>query len=989
MEQIHAAGEGRQVEITSEAEYKKAAERAKHEERVAKREMTKNKVAGGFAAGVQGLMKWVGYLGIALMAAQMIWSGIQFLRDLDEDAKKAREETKKLTEALGTLNEELERMKTIRGEAILGAAESLEQAGNAFQSVDIAKKLREYNKEVDKGLSRKTHKEFKELGKSLEYMSPQFADLAKELEAGNEISDTSIKKYTQMSNAMIDASQASKMLEENTKSLNAALTKAVGKYGKLPYQDLQKNITSQLDIYNRMIGGLKGETNSITGGAREFDTGLAGQVAQRSGELTGLPNAAEIAALQRTANTSVITDMQQSDEYKELNWFMKAMATSGAANIAQHGVSASDFKDSEAGEAKAKLEDFAQRLGVTKEELLRPASVDDKGRAVDSGLDKALKRATAQQREWASELEIAVKKKSHLVELEKDIAVYVAKGMKNQKTALEISRATVESKLRGVSSAEKEIQNTLKTRAIQLKAEQAHERHLAAKANLHNVEAGIEDQILEAQRSMADLNEEEGRDRALSVEQLDELVEIKKRLRDDTNLELKAAKASIGFTEEEWEIAKLSTSLSVIQVASANSLLRIKRDLVDVERSITIEKQKQALEDARRSATGFNTVAGEYADKKAKVGGMQTVLDAEITKRTALEEALKREFGVSNDAFTQTTQLPGEEGSVSTDIAAFKGIGEGKVDFSALTAFKDDGTLTQKQKDFNDQLKAYQQLANQIAIDGQKITEQTNAYSGEEAMKALELETDKMKMWEKRVYTMNPIENAYQEIRQQYLKEGIELEDESNKNLRDRARAVAETQANLKVEQELMNGISSTIENGFVSMFQSLVDGSKSFKDSMKDLAKSVLADLAAMYLKAAALKFMMAFMPGGGSVMKFLGNPSGSGRYGGELTGPGYATGGIANGPNSGYQATLHGREAVVPLGNDRSIPVDIRGASGNTVNVSISMQGGQSQTSASGGGDMQALGRSIGGLVQQHLQTEMRPGGLLNRQGAKGRGG
>ena len=31
----------------------------------------------------------------------------------------------------------------------------------------------------------------------------------------------------------------------------------------------------------------------------------------------------------------------------------------------------------------------------------------------------------------------------------------------------------------------------------------------------------------------------------------------------------------------------------------------------------------------------------------------------------------------------------------------------------------------------------------------------------------------------------------------------------------------------------------------------------------MKDLTKSVLADLAAMYLKAAALKFMLAFMPG------------------------------------------------------------------------------------------------------------------------------
>ena len=34
-----------------------------------------------------------------------------------------------------------------------------------------------------------------------------------------------------------------------------------------------------------------------------------------------------------------------------------------------------------------------------------------------------------------------------------------------------------------------------------------------------------------------------------------------------------------------------------------------------------------------------------------------------------------------------------------------------------------------------------------------------------------------------------------------------------------------------------------------------------------------------------------------------------------------------------------------------------------------------------------MQALGRQIGGLVQQHLQVEMRPGGLLNKMGSSGR--
>ena len=184
-----------------------------------------------------------------------------------------------------------------------------------------------------------------------------------------------------------------------------------------------------------------------------------------------------------------------------------------------------------------------------------------------------------------------------------------------------------------------------------------------------------------------------------------------------------------------------------------------------------------------------------------------------------------------------------------------------------------------------------------------------------------------------------------------------------------------------------MDGIQSTLENGFVSMFQSLVDGTKSFKDSMKDLAKSVLADLAAMFLKAAALKMMLAFMPGGDSVMSFLQGK----RYGGQTTpgGKGYASGGIADGPNSGYLATLHGREAVVPLGNDRSIPVEMRGGGGggNTVNVSISMNGqGQGSSQVSGDG-MQGLGRSIGNMVQQHLQQEMRPGGLLNHQGTKGR--
>jgi hypothetical protein len=38
-----------------------------------------------------------------------------------------------------------------------------------------------------------------------------------------------------------------------------------------------------------------------------------------------------------------------------------------------------------------------------------------------------------------------------------------------------------------------------------------------------------------------------------------------------------------------------------------------------------------------------------------------------------------------------------------------------------------------------------------------------------------------------------------------------------------------------------------------------------------------------------------------------------------------GFDDGGIAEGPKSGYPATLHGTEAVVPLSDNRSIPVSM----------------------------------------------------------------
>jgi ribosomal protein S8E len=49
------------------------------------------------------------------------------------------------------------------------------------------------------------------------------------------------------------------------------------------------------------------------------------------------------------------------------------------------------------------------------------------------------------------------------------------------------------------------------------------------------------------------------------------------------------------------------------------------------------------------------------------------------------------------------------------------------------------------------------------------------------------------------------------------------------------------------------------------------------------------------------------------------------------KMGGSGYRDGGIASGPTSGYTTTLHGTEAIVPLPNGKTIPVEMAGFSNN----------------------------------------------------------
>ena len=93
------------------------------------------------------------------------------------------------------------------------------------------------------------------------------------------------------------------------------------------------------------------------------------------------------------------------------------------------------------------------------------------------------------------------------------------------------------------------------------------------------------------------------------------------------------------------------------------------------------------------------------------------------------------------------------------------------------------------------------------------------------------------------------------------------------------------------------------------------------------------------------------------------------------------YSMGGVASGPNSGYPAMLHGTEAVVPLPNGRSIPVEMQGGMGGVNNVTINVDAGGNASSTGNEEQGRALGMAIQAAVMETIQREKRPGGVLSR--------
>ena len=183
---------------------------------------------------------------------------------------------------------------------------------------------------------------------------------------------------------------------------------------------------------------------------------------------------------------------------------------------------------------------------------------------------------------------------------------------------------------------------------------------------------------------------------------------------------------------------------------------------------------------------------------------------------------------------------------------------------------------------------------------------------------------------------------------------------------------------------QLGMSIGNSLASSMQSAFDGLIQGTMSAKEAFASMAKSILSNIAKMISELLVAKLLTSAL-GGTGFGTFLGIPA---RTGGmfEPT-PGYAAGGIARGREAGYPAILHGTEAVVPLPNGKSIPVEMNKGMGQqnnvTVNVSIDSDGNAQQSTASSGQQGADIGNLIAAAVQKELQNQKRAGGILNPYG------
>ena len=188
----------------------------------------------------------------------------------------------------------------------------------------------------------------------------------------------------------------------------------------------------------------------------------------------------------------------------------------------------------------------------------------------------------------------------------------------------------------------------------------------------------------------------------------------------------------------------------------------------------------------------------------------------------------------------------------------------------------------------------------------------------------------------------------------------------------------------------------SSLQQGFQTFFQSIGDYFMQMVAKMifewgKTLVIKGLSSILSMFNPAAAAGAAVTGVVPGLSDLNApanINNPLGvMGAANGAVWKGGFtafAAGGIVQGPTLGLVGEGKYNEAIIPLPDGKSVPVDLGGMSdglGNNItsNIVVNVNSDGQSTSNANGSNSVDLGRKIEGAVKQVIVAELRPGGVL----------
>jgi murein DD-endopeptidase MepM/ murein hydrolase activator NlpD len=201
-----------------------------------------------------------------------------------------------------------------------------------------------------------------------------------------------------------------------------------------------------------------------------------------------------------------------------------------------------------------------------------------------------------------------------------------------------------------------------------------------------------------------------------------------------------------------------------------------------------------------------------------------------------------------------------------------------------------------------------------------------------------------------------------------------------------------------KLNMEVIPGVATlgqTLAVAFtpaVDALYAFITGTKSAGDAFREFAYQVIKELAMMAAKAAVVKVLTMVLNGlgigGGNWFSYADGgvaPGGFAAFANGGVAPGgikfqaFAGGGTVTGPTLGLVGEGKYNEAIVPLPDGKSIPVELNnGGGGGDVNINVNVDATGSKVQGDPG-EANKLASAVSSVVQAEIVKQKRPGGLL----------